>query len=161
MDEIRRSKNVILFIDELHTIVGAGSAEGALDASNIIKPTLSRGELQWVGATTLNEYRKYIEKEVADIRAATVAPEASQARVSSGLERLDAMLGSGYLRGSSVLITGSAGTGKSILARAFAEAACLHKERTFYVSFDENPSQIGSIPKKCFLELSLRFLPPT
>src|SRR6266436_5958348 len=65
MDEIRRSKNVILFIDELHTIVGAGSAEGALDASNIIKPALSRGELQCVGATTLNEYRKHIEKDAA------------------------------------------------------------------------------------------------
>src|SRR5919199_3427163 len=65
MDEIRRSKNVILFIDELHTIVGAGSAEGAMDASNIIKPALSRGELQCVGATTLNEYRKYTEKDAA------------------------------------------------------------------------------------------------
>jgi ATP-dependent Clp protease ATP-binding subunit ClpC len=65
MDEIRRTKNVILFIDELHTIVGAGSAEGAMDASNIIKPALSRGELQCVGATTLNEYRKYIEKDSA------------------------------------------------------------------------------------------------
>ncbi len=65
MDEIRRNKNVILFIDELHTIVGAGSAEGAMDASNIIKPALSRGELQCVGATTLNEYRKYIEKDAA------------------------------------------------------------------------------------------------
>ena len=65
MDEIRRSKNVILFIDELHTIVGAGAAEGAMDASNIIKPALSRGELQCVGATTLNEYRKYIEKDAA------------------------------------------------------------------------------------------------
>src|SRR6202790_3473524 len=65
MDEIRRSKNVILFIDELHMIVGAGSAEGALDASNIIKPALSRGELQCVGATTMNEYRKYIEKDAA------------------------------------------------------------------------------------------------
>src|SRR2546430_946891 len=65
MDEIRRSKNVILFIDELHTIVGAGSAEGAMDASNIIKPALSRGELQCVGATTMNEYRKHIEKDAA------------------------------------------------------------------------------------------------
>ncbi|MCP5523449.1 MAG: ATP-dependent Clp protease ATP-binding subunit [Verrucomicrobiales bacterium] len=65
MDEIRRAKNVILFIDELHTIVGAGSAEGTMDASNIIKPALSRGELQCIGATTLTEYRKYIEKDAA------------------------------------------------------------------------------------------------
>ncbi|CAN5133012.1 ATP-dependent Clp protease ATP-binding subunit [soil metagenome] len=77
MDEIRRSKNVILFIDELHTIVGAGSAEGAMDASNIIKPALSRGELQCVGATTLNEYRKYIEKDAAlERRFQTVRVEA-------------------------------------------------------------------------------------
>ncbi len=65
MDEIRKVGDVILFIDELHTIVGAGSAEGAMDASNIIKPALSRGELQCVGATTLNEYRKFIEKDSA------------------------------------------------------------------------------------------------
>ena len=65
MDELRRNKNIILFIDELHTIVGAGSAEGAMDASNIIKPALSRGELQCIGATTLNEFRKYIEKDAA------------------------------------------------------------------------------------------------
>src|SRR5678809_1401513 len=65
MDEIRRAKNIILFIDELHTIVGAGSAEGTMDASNIIKPALSRGELQCIGATTLSEYRKYIEKDAA------------------------------------------------------------------------------------------------
>lgn len=65
MEEIRREKNIILFIDELHTIVGAGSAEGTMDASNIIKPALARGELQCVGATTLNEYRKYIEKDAA------------------------------------------------------------------------------------------------
>ncbi len=65
MDEIRKHKNIILFIDELHTIVGAGSAEGAMDASNIIKPALSRGEMQCIGATTLNEYRKYIEKDAA------------------------------------------------------------------------------------------------
>ncbi len=65
MDEIRRSENIILFIDELHTLVGAGSAEGAIDASNILKPALSRGEIQCIGATTLDEYRKYIEKDAA------------------------------------------------------------------------------------------------
>lgn len=65
MDEIRRAKNIIIFIDELHTIVGAGAAEGAMDASNIFKPALSRGELQCIGATTLAEYRKYIEKDSA------------------------------------------------------------------------------------------------
>jgi len=77
MDEIRRSKNILLFIDELHTIVGAGSAEGAMDASNIIKPALSRGELQCIGATTLNEYRKHIEKDAAlERRFQTVKVEA-------------------------------------------------------------------------------------
>ena len=65
MDEVKRAKNVIIFIDEMHTIVGAGAAEGAMDASNIFKPALSRGELQCIGATTLNEYRKYIEKDSA------------------------------------------------------------------------------------------------
>ena len=65
MDEIKRAKNVIIFIDEMHTIVGAGAAEGAMDASNIFKPALSRGELQCIGATTLTEYRKYIEKDSA------------------------------------------------------------------------------------------------
>lgn len=65
MDEIRRLKNVILFIDELHTIVGAGNGEGSMDAANILKPALSRGEIQCVGATTLDEYRKGIEKDAA------------------------------------------------------------------------------------------------
>jgi len=65
MNEVRRAKNVILFIDELHTIVGAGGAEGAIDASNVLKPALSRGEVQCIGATTLDEYRKYIEKDGA------------------------------------------------------------------------------------------------
>ncbi|MBX5465338.1 MAG: ATP-dependent Clp protease ATP-binding subunit [Clostridia bacterium] len=65
MDEIRRASNVILFIDELHTIIGAGAAEGAIDASNILKPALARGELQTIGATTIDEYRKHIEKDAA------------------------------------------------------------------------------------------------
>ena len=65
LDEVKKDGNVILFIDELHTIVGAGSAEGAVDAANIIKPALGRGEIRVVGATTLNEYRKYIEKDSA------------------------------------------------------------------------------------------------
>ena len=62
MNEVRRAKNTILFIDELHTLVGAGGAEGAIDAANVLKPALSRGEIQCIGATTLDEYRKYIER---------------------------------------------------------------------------------------------------
>ncbi|MFL0196200.1 ATP-dependent Clp protease ATP-binding subunit [Clostridium sp. WILCCON 0269] len=65
MEEIRKSGNVILFIDEIHTIIGAGAAEGAIDASNILKPALARGEIQCIGATTVDEYRKYIEKDAA------------------------------------------------------------------------------------------------
>jgi len=65
IDELKRSKDVIIFIDELHTLVGAGAAEGAIDASNILKPALSRGEIQCIGATTLDEYRKHIEKDAA------------------------------------------------------------------------------------------------
>lgn len=65
MEEIRQAGNIILFIDELHTLIGAGGAEGAIDASNILKPSLARGELQCIGATTLDEYRKYIEKDAA------------------------------------------------------------------------------------------------
>jgi ATP-dependent Clp protease ATP-binding subunit ClpC len=65
MNEVRRAKNTMLFIDELHTLVGAGGAEGAIDASNVLKPALARGEIQCIGATTLDEYRKYIEKDAA------------------------------------------------------------------------------------------------
>ena len=65
MEEIRADGNIILFIDELHTLIGAGAAEGAIDAANILKPALARGELQCIGATTLDEYRKYIEKDSA------------------------------------------------------------------------------------------------
>src|SRR3989344_5968817 len=65
MDEIKRSEDVIVFIDELHTLIGAGGAEGAIDASNILKPALSRGDIQCIGATTLDEFRKHIEKDAA------------------------------------------------------------------------------------------------
>ncbi len=65
MNEVRRAKNTILFIDEIHTLVGAGGAEGAIDAANVLKPALARGEIQCIGATTLDEYRKYIEKDSA------------------------------------------------------------------------------------------------
>ena len=76
MNEVRRAKNTILFIDELHTLVGAGGAEGAIDASNVLKPALARGEIQCIGATTLDEYRKYIEKDGAlDRRFQTIIVE--------------------------------------------------------------------------------------
>jgi len=65
MEEIRNAGNIIIFIDELHTLIGAGGAEGAIDASNILKPSLARGEIQAIGATTLDEFRKYIEKDAA------------------------------------------------------------------------------------------------
>ncbi|MBO5929348.1 MAG: ATP-dependent Clp protease ATP-binding subunit, partial [Clostridia bacterium] len=65
LDEVAREKNVVLFIDEIHTIIGAGAAEGAVDAANILKPSLARGEIQVIGATTLDEYRKHIEKDAA------------------------------------------------------------------------------------------------
>ena len=77
MEEIKRSQDVIIFIDELHTLVGAGAAEGAIDASNILKPALSRGEMQCIGATTMDEYRKYIEKDAAlERRFQTIMVEA-------------------------------------------------------------------------------------
>ena len=81
MNEVRRAKNTILFIDELHTLVGAGGAEGAIDASNVLKPALARGEIQCIGATTLDEYRKYIEKDSAlERRFQTVHGRADQQR---------------------------------------------------------------------------------
>ena len=81
MNEVRRAKNTILFIDELHTLVGAGGAEGAIDASNVLKPALARGEIQCIGATTLDEYRKYIEKDSAlDRRFQVVMVEPSTKR---------------------------------------------------------------------------------
>ncbi len=90
MNEVRRAKNVILFIDELHTLVGAGGAEGAIDASNVLKPALARGEIQCIGATTFDEYRKYIEKDAALVRRfqpITVEPPTSKQtiRILEGL----------------------------------------------------------------------------
>ncbi len=84
MNEVRRAKNVVLFIDELHTLVGAGGAEGAIDASNVLKPALARGEIQCIGATTFDEYRKYIEKDAALARrfqSITVDPPTSEQTV--------------------------------------------------------------------------------
>jgi ATP-dependent Clp protease ATP-binding subunit ClpC len=84
MNEVRRAKNVMLFIDELHTLVGAGGAEGAIDASNVLKPALARGEIQCIGATTFDEYRKYIEKDAALARrfqAITVDPPSNEQTV--------------------------------------------------------------------------------
>ncbi len=84
MNEVRKAKNVILFIDELHTLVGAGGAEGAIDASNVLKPALARGEIQCIGATTFDEYRKYIEKDAALARrfqAITVDPPSNDQTV--------------------------------------------------------------------------------
>jgi ATP-dependent Clp protease ATP-binding subunit ClpC len=84
MNEVRRAKNVILFIDELHTLVGAGGAEGAIDASNVLKPALARGEIQCIGATTFDEYRKYIEKDAALVRRfqpITVEPPSAEQSV--------------------------------------------------------------------------------
>ena len=66
--EVKNAGNVLLFLDEIHTIIGAGGAEGAIDASNILKPSLARGEIQLIGATTLEEYRKHIEKDVLLLR---------------------------------------------------------------------------------------------
>ncbi|MBL0927905.1 MAG: ATP-dependent Clp protease ATP-binding subunit [Phycisphaerales bacterium] len=84
MNEVRRAQNLILFIDELHTLVGAGGAEGAIDASNVLKPALARGEIQCIGATTFDEYRKYIEKDAALARrfqAITVDPPSNEQTV--------------------------------------------------------------------------------
>src|SRR5437867_1259074 len=89
INEIAQNRNIILFIDELHTLVGAGAAEGAVDASNMLKPALARGELQCVGASTLNEYRKYIEKAGARARLATQVPPPEAAALKSKLEHIN------------------------------------------------------------------------
>jgi len=89
MNEIQHQGDVIIFIDELHTIVGAGAAEGAIDASSILKPALARGELQAIGATTLEEYRKHIEKHSAlERRFQKILVEAPSAQEPSGFSRV-------------------------------------------------------------------------
>ncbi|WP_017186389.1 ATP-dependent protease ATP-binding subunit ClpC [Alkalibacillus haloalkaliphilus] len=96
MEEIRQARNIILFIDELHTLIGAGGAEGAIDASNILKPALARGDLQCIGATTLDEYRKYIEKDAAlerrfqPIQVDEPTPEESQQILEGLRDRYEA-----------------------------------------------------------------------
>lgn len=89
LKEIQDNKNVILFIDEVHMIVGAGAAEGAIDAANILKPLLARGELQLIGATTMEEYRKYIEKDTALARRfqSVIVEEPTEAEAIKILEK--------------------------------------------------------------------------
>ena len=79
--EVENAGDIILFLDEVHTIIGAGGAEGAMDASNILKPSLARGELQLIGATTISEYRKYIEKDAA------LSADSSRLRLKSRMRR--------------------------------------------------------------------------
>ncbi len=123
MNEVKRAKNTMLFIDELHTLVGAGGAEGAIDASNVLKPALSRGELQCIGATTLDEYRKYIEKDGAlERRFQTVVvepPSASQTvEILKGLRER-------YEQHHRVQITDDALAGAVELSNRYITSRCL------------------------------------
>ena len=123
MNEVRRAKNTILFIDELHTLVGAGGAEGAIDASNVLKPALSRGELQCIGATTLDEYRKYIEKDGAlERRFQTVMVEPP-----STTETVEILKGlrDRYEEHHRVQITGAALEGAVDLSSRYITGRCL------------------------------------
>ncbi len=123
MNEVRRARNTILFIDELHTLVGAGGAEGAIDASNVLKPALSRGELQCIGATTLDEYRKYIEKDGAlERRFQTVVVEPP-----SALEAVEILKGlrDRYETHHNVQITDDALEAAVELSTRYITARCL------------------------------------
>jgi len=123
MNEVRRAKNTILFIDELHTLVGAGGAEGAIDASNVLKPALSRGEIQCIGATTLDEYRKYIEKDSAlDRRFQVVMVEPSNTQ-----ETIDILRGlrDRYEKHHHVQITDDAVSSAVELSNRYITGRCL------------------------------------
>lgn len=111
LQEVRAAGNILLFIDELHTIIGAGGAEGAIDASNILKPALARGELQLIGATTIDEYRKYIEKDAALERRfqPVTVEEPSEEEAVQILEGLREQ----YEKHHQVKITDDAGIGSS------------------------------------------------
>ena len=123
MNEVRRARNTILFIDELHTLVGAGGAEGAIDAANVLKPALSRGEIQCIGATTLDEYRKYIEKDSALARRfqeIVVNPPSQE-------ETIDILKGlrSRYEEHHRVQITDDAVTAAVEMSERYITARCL------------------------------------
>ena len=123
MNEVRRARNTILFIDELHTLVGAGGAEGAIDASNVLKPALSRGEIQCIGATTLDEYRKYIEKDAAlERRFQTVMVEPPSAKQAVEILR---GLRSRYEEHHRVQITDDALESAVEMANRYITARCL------------------------------------
>ena len=123
MNEVRRARNTILFIDELHTLVGAGGAEGAIDASNVLKPALSRGEIQCIGATTLDEYRKYIEKDAAlERRFQTVMVEPPSAKQAVEILR---GLRSRYEEHHRVQITDDALETAVEMANRYITARCL------------------------------------
>jgi ATP-dependent Clp protease ATP-binding subunit ClpC len=123
MDEIKKNGNVLLFIDELHTIVGAGAAEGAIDASNILKPALSRGEIQCIGATTTDEYRKHIEKDAALERRfqKIVVPEPS---VDETIEILGGLKAK-YEEHHKVIYTAQALTAAAVLSDRYIHGRCL------------------------------------
>jgi len=123
MNEVRRARNTILFIDELHTLVGAGGAEGAIDASNVLKPALSRGEIQCIGATTLDEYRKYIEKDAAlERRFQTVMVEPPSAKQAVEILR---GLRSRYEEHHRVQITDDALESAVEMSNRYISARCL------------------------------------
>ncbi|MFT5526689.1 MAG: ATP-dependent Clp protease ATP-binding subunit ClpC [Pirellulaceae bacterium] len=123
MNEVRRAKNTILFIDELHTLVGAGGAEGAIDAANVLKPALARGEIQCIGATTLDEYRKYIEKDNALARRfqeiiVEPTPKKETIEILKGLRER-------YEEHHRVQITDDAITAAVVMSERYITARCL------------------------------------